>query len=590
MEISEPDPGAAESDADDPTEAETDVWRASHPNWQPKGEWAYAEKLKGRVFMITTDLIHPDDGRELMTAERVEEVISRKGNLRTAWVIHDRDPYVAEDVATNPRAVLGAMKPTHVHAVEERRNATTAGQVARAYRVAPNFVKLGKGHGAFLDFVEYLTHESEKEQAKGKALYSDDEIHANFDFRLEVDEHVAARKAGLSGRGSKFQRLVEQCLLDVLEGRKTPEDIRDDPDLKLVYAKHHLKLRDLHHDFLSRDENRPKVGEVYRKATVAILGPTRSGKGLLADAVRDETMALATAAGQKWTYAQPAGRNALEGVGTAEVVHHDDARHWLLPTYDEWLRYLDPNRATEVATRFRNRPPVAPRVIMASSSQTLMSLGLSALLQKMPSELAETASKRRPVNIDEFLLRIGWLVNVQKPSGETDPEVIRDEMLVGISKVVEGEASRIEEVIDRDGQHLGNVSTRHQVELVAVVKGASRAARFLAVSMIAECSPDVAAVIPGEVMDGYAAHSQAVIEAEQQRRDEELRRENERIAQEQSRKLKALEKQVAELPQKQVAAEERRRRNEAEERERRYMFAERNLVKQGFILDPRASR
>jgi hypothetical protein len=505
--------------------SDSDIWKASNAIWV-SGDWSYADRAQGRVFMITSDLVHPDDGRELLSVERVEQVIKRKGNLRTGWIIHDRDPYVDEDLVRNPRAILGQIKPTHIHAVEERRNVTTVAQVARAYRIPPNFIKVGKGHGAFLDFAEYLTHESEKEQAKGKFLYPDGDVHANFDFRLEVNEHVAARKAGIGGSGSKFQREVNQALLDVLEGRKEPEDVR--VELPLVYAKYHQKLKDLHHDYLARDENRPQVGSVFTKATVAILGPSRSGKGLLADDLRDETVALALAAGQQWNYAQPAGRNALEGIGTAQIVHHDDARHWMLPTYDEWLRYLDPNRATEVATRFKNRPPVAPRVIMASTSQTLLSLALTALLQKLPAELAETADKRRPVNIDEFLLRIGWVVNVSKPAGVTDPTVIRDEMLVTVARITEGEEPRIQGVHDGDGLYLGDITTRHEVESVAMIKGAERAARFLAVSIIAECSPDVAAVIPGDVLGTYQTVVQGVVEDEKQRREgEQQRRENE---------------------------------------------------------------
>ena len=53
-----------------------------------------------------------------------------------------------------------------------------------------------EGQGTFLDCVEYLTHEHEKQQKLGKHLYSDEEIHANFDWRMAVDERVAARKQG----------------------------------------------------------------------------------------------------------------------------------------------------------------------------------------------------------------------------------------------------------------------------------------------------------------------------------------------------------------------------------------------------------
>lgn len=44
-------------------------------------------------------------------------------------------------------------------------------------------VKVPKGRGAFLDNVQYITHEDAKQQKLGKHLYSDDEMTANFDYR-----------------------------------------------------------------------------------------------------------------------------------------------------------------------------------------------------------------------------------------------------------------------------------------------------------------------------------------------------------------------------------------------------------------------
>lgn len=58
----------------------------------------------------------------------------------------------------------------------------------------PEFlVEVAKGKGAFLDCVEYLPHSSEKEQEKGKTLYSDEEVHSNFDWRKELNEREENR-------------------------------------------------------------------------------------------------------------------------------------------------------------------------------------------------------------------------------------------------------------------------------------------------------------------------------------------------------------------------------------------------------------
>lgn len=39
-----------------------------------------------------------------------------------------------------------------------------------------------------MDEVEYLTHESEKQQSLGKYLYPDEEVHSNFNFREAINE------------------------------------------------------------------------------------------------------------------------------------------------------------------------------------------------------------------------------------------------------------------------------------------------------------------------------------------------------------------------------------------------------------------
>ena len=44
-----------------------------------------------------------------------------------------------------------------------------------------------------MDCVQYLTHESEKCQKEGKALYEDSEVIANFDWRKELNEREENR-------------------------------------------------------------------------------------------------------------------------------------------------------------------------------------------------------------------------------------------------------------------------------------------------------------------------------------------------------------------------------------------------------------
>ncbi len=59
--------------------------------------------------------------------------------------------------------------------------------------VASNLSKSKSGRNTFLDCVQYLTHETEKQQALGKHHYDDSEIKANFDSRAQLVEREEMR-------------------------------------------------------------------------------------------------------------------------------------------------------------------------------------------------------------------------------------------------------------------------------------------------------------------------------------------------------------------------------------------------------------
>ena len=60
------------------------------------------------------------------------------------------------------------------------------GVIAKWLGIKDNYVNVAKGAGAFLDCVQYLTHEDDKQQGLGKRLYEDSCVQANFDFREEL--------------------------------------------------------------------------------------------------------------------------------------------------------------------------------------------------------------------------------------------------------------------------------------------------------------------------------------------------------------------------------------------------------------------
>lgn len=245
------------------------VDRGDSDLYAPGGPWAYAEQVKGRIFVITTNWEHPDTGASIITKDKVKEAVVRMGNVRSAWVSHDKDRYTSADVEKNPRAMLGQVKPGHLHAVEERRNQSKLAAVARAYGVPPSQVQVKKGHGSFLDVVEYLTHEHPTQQSEGKHRYDDSEIHASWnDWRADVVKHVSKRIHG--GKG----KLEERLMLAVMHGEMTLHQLRRDHPLE--YARRLRRFHELRRDHLLSSPP-PALRVNYY-----IHGPSGAGKTLLA--------------------------------------------------------------------------------------------------------------------------------------------------------------------------------------------------------------------------------------------------------------------------------------------------------------------
>lgn len=149
---------------------------------------------KWRIFNVMQYEKHPETGETLLTEEQIRvALLSHRTVKRWAYICHDKDVYSALDEEQNPNHKAGEIKPCHWHVVLECGSNVEIGVVARWLGVAENFVETAKGAGAFLDCVQYLTHEQEKQQLLGKRLYADSEVKSNFEFRAELDKRAENR-------------------------------------------------------------------------------------------------------------------------------------------------------------------------------------------------------------------------------------------------------------------------------------------------------------------------------------------------------------------------------------------------------------
>ena len=186
-----------------------------------------------KVGNIVSMVKHPETGKIILTEEKIQEFLKHKCIKRYGYILHDRDVYTEKEcmdeiknlknkylvlaeaekaninevdfIKENRKIEIGQTKPAHWHIVVEFSRNQTIDEVAKWLGLPPNMIEIPKGargRNNFLDCMEYLTHSSEKEQAKGKTLYNDEEVISNFDF----GEAIAEYKSKIERYGNKGEK------------------------------------------------------------------------------------------------------------------------------------------------------------------------------------------------------------------------------------------------------------------------------------------------------------------------------------------------------------------------------------------------
>lgn len=315
--------GSAPEPAVDTVDLPIDSSRDTAPvdpreRYLPGGDWHYAETIKGRIFRVVSNLVHPDTGASLISLDRVKAVVSRSSVYRYAWVVHDKDRYTKVETETNPRAIPGKLKPRHVEIVIEYRNQTSVGTVARSFTLPPNQIEVKKGRGAFLDCCEYLTHEREDQHALGKYRYPDAEIQANFSFREMVDAHAASRTKQ-SGDGAVKMTAVDRLAMAIQNDGLTLSDAEQlDP---LSFNRGELRLKRARSTYLAKQPQPPMRINIY------LYGEGGTGKDALARALARQLIPGDWIPGVKEPFFVLGGDNvAWEGYDGELIVIIEEAR------------------------------------------------------------------------------------------------------------------------------------------------------------------------------------------------------------------------------------------------------------------------
>ena len=229
--------------------------------------------MRSRVFNILQYEVNPQTGESLNFDEsNIIAGLDHKTIKRWAYICHDVDVYSERD-ESDGIGIAGESKGRHWHIVLSTGNsAVECGMIARWFGIPENMVDVPKGHGAFLDCVQYLTHEHEAQQELGKRLYPDSAVAANFDFRTELAER-AARKL----KYGRDLSIKDRFRYDVLYNGKTLGQCMEED--KINYMNDIDRLKKLRLEYISTQDP-PKSRVNYY-----IYGKGGIGKDMISRAI-----------------------------------------------------------------------------------------------------------------------------------------------------------------------------------------------------------------------------------------------------------------------------------------------------------------
>lgn len=229
--------------------------------------------MKSRIFNIMQYELHPVTKELLLKEDTIKTALTHKTIKRWAYIAHENDVYSEQDELDDSSHVQGTKKPKHWHIVIEMgSNQAETLTIARWFGIKENYIDCPKGHGAFLDCVEYLTHESEKQQAQGKYRYDDVLVKSNFDWRSEL-----VKRAENKLKYGRDLTLKEQFRYDVLVNGKTL--LQCQAENPLAYSDDMATLKKLRLEYLY-NQDAPKTRINYY-----ISGRGGLGKGLCSRAL-----------------------------------------------------------------------------------------------------------------------------------------------------------------------------------------------------------------------------------------------------------------------------------------------------------------
>lgn len=275
-------------------------------------------KIRSRYYMIMQYEKNPLTGEDLLFNERViKKGIAEKADSLMAWayIRHDKDVYNKDDDIPEGKEI-GDVRPPHWHVMLHFKNAIDISSLANAFLVPENYIEAWKGRGAFLDGIQYLTHEHEIQQGYGKHLYDRSEVvfaseKVANEFWDVLDSRAEKRLYSLPKA-----ELVERMMDKIGSGAYTLDDAYEDN--KNLYSENEALFKRARRNYI-KNAPLPLVRSNYY-----ITGLGGAGKSVSAKAMARSL--YPNLPDEKLYFVVGDGRVAFDGYDGQPVIIWDDWR------------------------------------------------------------------------------------------------------------------------------------------------------------------------------------------------------------------------------------------------------------------------
>lgn len=272
-------------------------------------------------------------------------------------------------------------KINHFHCVIQfKQNAYTLEEIANIIGIEPQYVEKPKsGRYAFDNMLAYLTHQKDPEKfqydPKNVLNYinSDDEDRIkDWSYQTISSMNQVNWKAGaLKKKKKKAKMGADELEMKILIGQITKNQVLLDDDYYYVYSQNTQRLDNAFYVYGQRKAMKAveqlKNGE-FKTRFYFIYGQSGSGKTTLAKQLINKIIDANYEKNKEiWECYSGASQNAFDDYSGEEIVLLDDVRGNAMDA-TEWLRLLDPYNASPAKARFKNKPAVACRAIIITSS------------------------------------------------------------------------------------------------------------------------------------------------------------------------------------------------------------------------------